>query len=616
MNKTFSIFIIALLVSVINGQDILPSRKLTEREMHRAIRKNRHLKQSYNTNYDIKYHRIYWNVDPAEQFISGNVYTLFSATENGARQISLDLSNNLKVDSITSNSTKLPFVHNSDILIITLSRNLSKNELDSITIFYRGKPTEKGDIFFTGENLDKSLELWTLSEPFGAKEWWPCKQSLNDKIDSIDIFVNAPSNYKVASNGILVSETVENGNKVTHWEHRHPITAYLIAIAVSEYSAYSHWAKYNGTDSVEILNYVYPDRIDIKKEKTKKTVDLLELYSKLFIPYPFSDEKYGHAEFGWGGGMEHQTMSFMGGFSFGLIAHELAHQWFGNHVTCGTWKDIWVNEGFAVYCEGLAYEHLYPEFWHEWKKMEVETIVKKAKSGSIYVDDTSSVNRIFNYYLTYIKGGMVVHMLRNTVGDTAFFEGINQLLVSDKTAGHYATGEDVKTFLEAAADTNLTTFFDNWYYGQGYPEYSINLHQANADSVRFTLSQTTSHASVDFFPMKVPIAFYGQNDTLLKVFANTKNNQFFSFSPGFDIIKIVFDPEYSIIAPHPANIILDGINKLEFESTINDSPHLSNRIIHSKAPFAINLDTIEFFDRSEKKPLENRQSHTHLYCSF
>lgn len=196
--------------------------------------------------------------------------------------------------------------------------------------------------------------LWTLSEPYGARDWWPTKQTLNDKIDSCDIFVTTPSGYKVGSNGILLNVVQDGNNVIHHWKHIHAEPAYLIAIAVADYSEYIDWVPLDSGDSLMVLEYVYPCNLLSAQLQTTDIIPTMQFFIELFGDFPF--EKYGHAQFGWGGGMEHSSMTFVGGFNHGLLAHELAHQWFGDKITCGSWQDIWLNEGFATYLEGLTYD--------------------------------------------------------------------------------------------------------------------------------------------------------------------------------------------------------------------------------------------------------------------
>ena len=204
---------------------------------------------------------------------------------------------------------------------------------------------------------------------------------------------------------------INGENKTTHFKHGYPIPAYLVAIAVSNYAVYSHTVLNDG-NPFKIVNYIYPENLSVVQAATPITVDIMNLYSDLFGEYPYANEKYGHAQFGWSGGMEHTTVSFMGSFSRSLIAHELGHQWFGNKVTCGSWKDIWLNEGFATYMSGLVIENLDGnEPFRNWKQKTVSSITR-SNDGAVYMTDadTLNVNWIFNQRLSYDKAAMVIHM--------------------------------------------------------------------------------------------------------------------------------------------------------------------------------------------------------------
>jgi aminopeptidase N len=499
-----------------------------------------------SSNYDVKYYRLNIEVDPAVLYIKGDVTMHFVAIQNNAGTIEMDLLNSLTVDSIKYNNANISFMQlTNDVLRIIFPTNLQIGILDSIQIFYKGVPTGGGFGSFITQAHNGTPAMWTLSEPYGARDWWPCKQTLTDKADSIDFIITNPVAYIAASNGLLISRDTINSKTTSHWRHRHPITAYLIAFAVTNYRIYSDY-QVQGTDSLEILNYVYPETYSTAVTQTPITADLIALFDSLFIPYPFKDEKYGHAQFGWGGGMEHQTMSFMVNFSFGLVAHELAHQWFGDKVTCGTWQDIWLNEGFATYLTGLSYENIQPQFWGSWKSSTANTATS-APGGSVYVTDTTTTNTIFSSRLSYNKAAYVLHMLRWKMGDSAFFQGCRNYLNDPALAYGYARTPQLKQHLEASSGLNLTEFLDDWYYGQGYPNYQVSYNQ-NGATTDINIRQTSSHSSVNFFEMPVPIYFEGPNgkDTTV-VLDHTFTGQTFNVSIPFTITNATFDPEQWIL---------------------------------------------------------------------
>ncbi len=457
----------------------------------------------------------------------------------------------ISVDSILFRNSRLQSSKANNILTVLLPENVTSGIKDSLTIYYQGTPEGGGFGSFTTSSHNGIPVMWTLSEPYGAKDWWPCKQVLTDKADSIDIYITHPSQYKAAANGILISETIIDDKKITHWKHKHAITAYLIAFAITNYETYSDYVPLDNNDSIEVLNYVYPENLTNAKLKTPKVIEIMQLYNKLFIDYPYKKEKYGHAQFGWGGGMEHQTMSFMGNFGFYLIAHELAHQWFGDYITCSSWKDIWLNEGFATYCEGLTIENgLTNDNWTYWKKNKIDYITSEP-GGSVFVDDTTSDYRIFDGRLSYTKGGMVLHMIRGQIGDQAFFSAIRNYLTDPKLINGFASTKDLQQHFEAESGMNLNEFFNDWIYGQGYPLYTLHWGQ-NDDNIGFLqIEQTQSHKSVDFFELKVPVRFSGEGrDTILR-FNNTKNNQEFTWQSGFKVDKVELDPNLWLITKAP-----------------------------------------------------------------
>ncbi len=511
----------------------------TERP-HKSKSKTTHPEGAANT-YDYQYARCEWEIDPSVRFISGSVTTYFAPCQAGFTNIEFDMDSTLMVDSIIYRGNKVSYTRPSNyILDVALGTSLPANITDSLAIYYHGVPNSSGFGAFEQNSHNGTPIIWTLSEPYGAQEWWPTKQDLNDKIDSLDIFVTVPAGNKVGSNGKLISE-VASGNKTrVHWQSRYPMAAYLVAIAVTNYASYSHQAQLtNG--SLPILNYVYPEDLTIAQNLTPATTEIIEFFDSLTIPYPFQNEKYGHAQFGWGGGMEHQTMSFMGAFVYPLIAHECAHQWFGDHITCGSWQDIWLNEGFATYFEGLTVERFQARgLWDYWKILRRDNIIRQP-GGSVFCADTNDINRIFSGRLSYDKGAYLLHMLRWQVGDTAFFEGIRSYLNDPALAGGYARTDDFKAHIEAESGQNLTHFFNMWFYGEGYPTYQIFWNQLG-NTVNLTVNQTTSHPSVSFYDMPIPVKFEGWGvDTTFRL-NHTFSGQTFSLNVPWKVNKVEFNP--------------------------------------------------------------------------
>ncbi len=524
-------------------------------------------KEKASFQYDLKYHRLEFLFDDINsKYIKGVITSYFIPETSNFNQISFDLADNMTIDSVIFHQNKLTdYTLSNDELTINLGTSLIQNISDSISVYYQGVPDAGGFGSFDQTTHDGTPVIWSLSEPYGAKDWWPCKQSLDDKIDSIDVYVTNPEDYKAASNGILVSETVSGGMRTAHWKHRHPIAAYLIAIAVTNYASYSDNVTLSTGENVEVLNYVYPENLSYAQASTPNVLDVIQLYSDLFIPYPFADEKYGHAQFSWGGGMEHQTMSFMAGFSHGLMAHELAHQWFGDYVTCGSWHDIWLNEGFATYLDGLTHEHNLNDdgvSFDDWKQDNISNIVSQP-DGSVYVVDTTDVWRIFSSRLSYDKGAMVLHMLRKYIGDDAFFTGIKNYLNDPAVANGYARTSDLQHNLEQTFGSSLQEFLNDWYYGEGFPIYKIYYSQSEDKTLTVTINQTQSHNSVDFFNMKVPVKFEGIDKDTVIWFDNKVNGEQFTENLDFNVTAAVFDPFHDIISAGSSVLKIDTFEKVD-----------------------------------------------------
>lgn len=500
--------------------------------------------------YDVRYYRLELNVDPAVRYVSGAVTCYFYVEAASFDYIQFNLRNNMTVDSVRYHNSKITNYSFSDAITlnINLPGTLPQFQLDSITVYYQGTPVQDafgafsiGTTVCSGQN---NKVMWTLSEPYGAKNWWPCKESLTDKADSVDIIVTCPVPYRVGANGLMIDSTT-NGNITTYrWKHKYPIPAYLVAFAVADYTSYIDKVAVAPGDTIQVLNYVYPCNTSAKNQ-TPNIIPIFQYFISKFGQYPYHNEKYGHAQCGFGGGMEHSTMSFMGGFSKYLMAHELAHQWFGDKVTCGSWHDIWLNEGFATYLEGLTCEQgLGDQTWYNWKVSKINSVTSN-NYGSTYVPDTTDVNRIFNTRLTYNKGALIVHMLRWVLGETLFFETLYNYLHDPELAYGAARTEDLIDVIQTTAGVDMTGFFNDWYYSEGWPNYNIQWSKDTiCDKVYVTINQSHSAGQGVFFEMPVPVLFSNGNSSELVVFnQNAPGKTEFTYKLNFSPTTATFDPD-------------------------------------------------------------------------
>jgi hypothetical protein len=337
------------------------------------------------------------------------------------------------------------------------------------------------------------------------------------------------------------------------------------------------------SDTLYLLNYIYPDHEQELDDYTLMLDSLLAFFSQKFGPYPFKNEKYGHAQWNRGGGMEHQTMSFMGNFNHELVAHELAHQWFGNKITCGSWSDIWLNEGFATYCTMLTYQYFFGGYW--WYKSREVTLERALMdSGSVYCDDTTNVFRIFNPFLSYAKGAYTLHMLRWLMGDNKFFSAINLYLNDPSLKYSFAKTNNLKTYLETEYGNSLDEFFNDWYYGKGFPEYYLYWTPATDSTIVFRLTQkTTVPQSVDFFEMPVPIKFFYPDTTFTIIIDHKKNSDEYILKHNTPIDSIKIDPELWIAAAKKEVIRKDYLTEkgdiFIFPNPIGNTLHIEHQYI-------------------------------------
>ena len=514
-------------------------------------------------NFNVTHYRCEWTVNPAIRYITGKITSEFTIISS-SNSISFDLFDNLVVDSVSYHGSLIAFSRpGNNLLSINFPSALSTGSRDSLSIYYQGAPTTTGFGSFTASSHSGTPIIWTLSEPYGAREWWPCKNGLDDKTDSIDVIVTTPDTYFATSNGILLNEIIAGGKRTVFWKHRYPIASYLVAFAATNYEIQN--------DTIQLKNlvmplnqYVYPESSAAFAASILFTRRTMRLYEDAFGPYPFRNERYAHTQCGFGGGMEHQTNSFMGNASESLITHELGHQWFGDKVTCGSWQDIWLNEGFATFMANYALEAFYPAASiRPTFQSQLNSIVSQP-GGSVLVDDTTNIGRIFSYRLSYAKGAWLLRMLRWKLGDSAFYKGLRNYLTDPKTAYNFGRTDDLKQNLEQSSGQELDEFFLDWYNGQGYPSYQLDVAPIGGTYFTLNLSQTTSHPSVNFFEMPVPILFKGPTRDTLIVIDHKKNNQLLTVNIGFVPDTALIDPDIRLISKS---------NKVRIYTTITGPPN-------------------------------------------
>jgi aminopeptidase N len=508
-----------------------------------------YFQQPIMNEYDVRYLKLDVIIESLNTAIAGNcIYTV--VTTASMDTFAIEFVQAMMVDSLFINGTKLSFLREADHILVPLAVPFASNSTVQVQIFFKGTPSQG---LYSG--VSNTLRYtYSLSESFQARHWYPAKQILSDKIDSADIWVTTSDFNKVGSNGLLKEVVNLLNNKVQYrWKTIYPMNYYLPSVAVGRYAEHVHYAKPSAipNDSILIQHYVADANNVLANNLTNlnRTANLVELFSNQFGLYPFWKEKYGHAQSSIGGGMEHQTMSTMGNFGMSLIAHELGHQWFGDYVTCATWNDIWVNEGFASYCEYLARES-FPSFFSSTATSymsSLHTNIMGSSGGSVFVPlaDSYNENRIFSSRLTYNKGAAIIHHLRFEMQDDAkFFQTLKNYM--DQYKNSTATGLQFKAVAETVCGRSFTDFFNQWYFGEGFPTYNGDYTKVG-DSIILTINHTSSTAITPLFKglLQVRINRAGGDTTVLCNI--TANSNQFKFHFPYTPTGIVFDPNNFII---------------------------------------------------------------------
>lgn len=459
------------------------------------------------------------------------------------------------ISSITVDGLPVTYSRINSAIHVPVNKNAGENFV--VHVNYSGTPPTAATNPLGGGGMTNASSpswgnqvTWSLSEPFSAFEWFPVKQSLTDKADSCAVWITVPTACKAGSNGVL--EQVVNLGGGLHrfeWKHRHAIDYYLISVAVAQYVEYNVTANPVGSGPVLIQNFIYnnPATLPNFQDEIDETIDFIELFAELYGPYPFADEKYGHCMAPIGGGMEHQTMTTQGFFNASLTAHELAHQWWGNHVTCASWADIWLNEGFASYSEYLMLANLYPGQQGADMQDRHDNVMSQP-DGSVWVLDSLDEGAIFSGRLSYDKGAAIIHTLRFLINnDSLFFVGLKDY--QNQYSHSTAKGVDFIQVMENVSGMNFTNYLQEWYFGEGYPTYSVRWNKFN-DSVLVEINHITSAPSITpTFTNDLELRFdrVGAPDTTMR-FQNTGNQNQFLIPDGAKINNILsIDPANWII---------------------------------------------------------------------
>lgn len=493
--------------------------------------------------FDVSKYDLRFSFDIPAKLVYGTTVINAKYLSDTLSRIYINFKNDMKVNSVKLDGADAEFEHLNDYIIVKTASPEKEKEF-ALTINYEGTPKNEGFDSFSFKEFDNYPAIYTLSEPTYAPGWWPCKDLTTDKALA-DVTITVPEPLTAVSNGVLKETRTEaDGSRTFVWSSSYPITTYLVSLAIGKYDKWTEtYTSLDGKTEMPVEYYTYPSYTEKAKYDWQNTVEMIRFLSKTFGEYPFVNEKYGMALFGWSGGaMEHQTISSMGyrlvtgnGRFEDIVMHELAHQWFGDAVSPATWKDIWLNEGFATYSEALWAEHKggKPSYFASMKSEDYGKF-----STTVYNPEGFIFGRT-----TYSKGAWVLHMLRNVTGDEVFFEIIRTYYEEFKYTT--ATTADFVRICERVSGMNLNTFFDQWVYtGKGRPNFEFSWKQNLSDG-EYDISLHVKQVQTDRDVYEVPLSVTIKTANFEEKFevSNASRDTSYTFSTSSAPLEVFLDKE-------------------------------------------------------------------------
>ncbi len=483
--------------------------------------------EEYNANIksdiDILHYDIKIELLPKEEIIIGDVLITGVIKNKSIKKIKLNFYDNFDISSLTLNQKKINYEYNADKLIIP--NLISQSDTFNIQVKYKGEPESLGFGSFNFEEYNGSKVIYTLNEPIYASTWFPCNDTPTDKVLT-DLSITGDSSMISVSNGVLTKVTTYKGKKIFHWKTKYPISTYLISIYSAKYTNFSD--KYISTngDTLDIEYYVFPNQLKEAKKDFEIHPQAIKYFTEMFGNYPFMKEKYGVAEFMWKlGAMEHQSITGIGknfitgrNFFTGMLVHELAHQWWGDAVTLKTWKDIWLNEGFATYAEALYWEK---ESGFTALKSTMNSYLTNFKKYTLY-----NPKEIFGK-IVYNKGAWVLHMLRREVGDKIFFNILKTYYRKYKYKN--ASTFDFIKIAEEISQKDLNWFFNQWVFeGKGKIEIKYQFENKTIENKQYVvlkINQIQSGYNTYQFPLDIDLILENGKNIKYKIYITTKETE-------------------------------------------------------------------------------------------
>jgi len=476
-------------------------------------------------------------------------------------------SHTLTIDAVEVDGQSATYSTSGDSLIIDLPKPYNTGDFFTIEITYHGSwsvtPSQIGFVYFPKQYYSDVFHsiAYSISEPWDARRWMPCYDEPYDKADSgCVISVTVPDSFVVCANGELIDVTSNPDTTKTYtWEESYPIATYLMHFGASRYAQWSDWWHDAYGDSIEIRHFMWPEDSALSVTSFQHLPAAMALFDSMYGTYPF--DRYGQDvvnPYEWGG-MEHQELSTINrswliNQSDRGMAHELAHMWWGDMVTCVDFRDIWLNEGCATYSDANY-------IWHLYGYGNFRNLMMQRRSYYLQADNAHRrplydppPGQIFNYGYTYCKACWVMHMLRavdvyNTGTDTTYFDAM--AVYRDSFEYGVASTDDMNAVFSYVYGYDMTWFFDEWIYDQGHPEYYVFwlCEPYGQDYLaKIKINQVQTNAPVFHMPVQIELNTTG-GDTVVGM-TITSNSEYAEFVVADSVTSIDFDPNDWILKEH------------------------------------------------------------------
>ncbi len=508
---------------------------------------------------------------PGTRTMTGRAAIGFTPLAAGLDTLRLDFVTALTVDQVTRAGAPVPWLHGDESLRIVLDPPPAAGLPDTVVVTWHGTPPAHGPfnaglMFRTHDNgtrLDRSDDvpvIANVSEPWSAHAWWPCKDLPADKAQ-VSLTAVLPDTLAMMGNGTLLAVTdAEPGWRRWAWREAWPIAPYLVSVAASRYTGWDEPCAPAVGGPVPLEFRVFP--LDSLKaaHDFAPTCAMMDLMTRVAGPWPFPDEKYAQAEIVWIGAMEHQTATSFAQFLLTgdgrfqtFVIHEMAHQWFGDSLTPAAWRDIWLNEGFARYCEALWVEQeggpgAYRDFMLQLGARRHEDLF--TEQGLLGDPDPVLPN-----LLVYDKGAWLLHSLRQLIGDEAFFACLADYAGDPALVHGNVTSADFRAAAERAAGRDLGAFFAGWLASPAVVDLAADWTVAPGSGGSSRLALTLQQRQDPVIPVAVPVAIATDLGELRRTAVLDSRQATFNWTLPAPVTRVTIDPDSTVLMTRAGPVV-------------------------------------------------------------